>query len=176
MNTPQTVTLDPALASEAPLIANLLELYIHDLSDIFPNIELGADGRFGYGRLPLYWSEPERRFPFVIRCDGRIAGFVLAQRGSPVNPSPEALDVEEFFVLRRYRRAAVGRRAATLLWKTLPGSWTVRVAENNRGALSFWRGVIGEFTSGSATEAPLVRDDRLWCVFSFTSVGASVNV
>jgi predicted acetyltransferase len=176
MDSAHAVTLDLAAASEAPLIANLLELYIHDLSDIFPNIELGPDGRFGYRRLPLYWSQPERRFPFVVRCDGRVAGFVLAQRGSPVNADPEALDVEEFFVLRRYRRAGVGRRAAILLWKRLPGSWTVRVAENNRRALGFWREVIGEFTNGSATESPLVREDNLWRVFSFTTLRAALNV
>src|SRR5471030_1864321 len=110
------VVLDVARSSDAPSIANLLELYQHDLSVAFPQIELGADGRFGYGKLPPYWSEPERRFPFLIRYGTRLAGFVLATRGSPVSDDPDVLDVAEFFVIRRYRRAGVGRQAAFLIW------------------------------------------------------------
>ena len=68
-----------------------------------------SDGRFGYDRLPLYRTEPEKRFPFLIRRDGRTVGFALAMRG-PASDDPDDLDLQEFFVLRRYRR--VGREAA----------------------------------------------------------------
>ena len=54
------VTLDAAAPADAERLANLLELYIHDLSAVFPGIELKDEGRFGYERLPLYWSEPDR--------------------------------------------------------------------------------------------------------------------
>jgi predicted acetyltransferase len=164
---PQEIALDVATFSDAPLLSNLLELYIHDLSEAFPDIELGADGRFGYPTLPLYWSEPERRFAFLIRCDGRVAGFVLVTRGSPAIEDPDILDIAEFFVIRRYRRSGVGRRAAFLLWNRLPGKWTVRVSEGNRGALPFWSGVIAEFTNGTATESTLPGYPNAWRVFSF---------
>src|SRR5262249_5498483 len=78
------ISVDVAAKSEEPLLANLLELYIHDLSDIFEGLEIDPDGRFGYRRLPLFWSQPDRRFPFLIRLDGRVAGFALIQRGSPL--------------------------------------------------------------------------------------------
>ncbi len=93
----QEISLDAAAPSEAPILANLLELYIHELSAVFLNVELGADGRFGYPKLPLYWSEPERRFAFLIRVDGHLAGFALATRGSPVVEDPDVFDVAEFF-------------------------------------------------------------------------------
>lgn len=66
---PPPVTLDAAAPNDATLFGNLMELYIHDLSAVFPDVMLGPDGRFGYPKLPLYWSEPDRRFPFLIRCD-----------------------------------------------------------------------------------------------------------
>ncbi len=160
------VTLEPAAPHEATLLSNLLELYIHDLSTTFP-VKLGPDGRYGYEQLPRYWSEPDRRFPFIIRCDERVAGFVLATRGSPVSDDPDVFDVAEFFVLRRYRRWGVGRRAALLLWRSLPGRWTVRVSEGNAGALLFWAGVVAEFTSGAATEARTPGNPNAWRVFSF---------
>jgi predicted acetyltransferase len=56
-------------------------------SSWFP-IEIGADGRFGYERQALYWTEPERRFAFLIKSGERVAGFVLVTRGSPVSDDP----------------------------------------------------------------------------------------
>jgi predicted acetyltransferase len=163
------VVLDVATPADAALLSNLLELYIHDLSETFPNIELGPDGRFGYHRLPLYWSEPEQRFPFLIRCEGRVAGFALARRGSPPAEDPNVLDVAEFFVLRRYRRCGVGRRAAELLWRRLPGTWTVRVSEGNASGLRFWPGVIAEFAQGRVTEFERPGTPHPWRVFRFES-------
>ena len=162
------ISLDAASAADATLLGNLLELYIHELSDVFPDLTLGPDGRFGYPRLPRYWSEPDRRFAFLIRADGHTAGFALAKRGSPVADDAEIMDVAEFFVLRRYRRLGVGRRAALLLWRRLPGTWTVRVAEGNRVGLTFWAEVL----EGAAAPAGVTVSVRLdgsasWRVYSF---------
>ena len=127
MDAAGAVSLVAATPADATLLANLLELYIHDLSGVF-DVTLGADGRFGYPRLPLYWSEPDRRFAFLIRCDERVAGFALATRGSPAVSDPDVLDVAEFFVMRRYRRSGVGRAAAFLLWNRIAGNWLIRAA------------------------------------------------
>ena len=163
----QLVTLEPATPQDATLLEKLLELYLHDLSEAFPAIEVGADGRVGYEKLALYWSEPERRFPFLIRDDQRVAGFVLVTRGSPVSDDPDVLDVAEFFVLRRYRRSGVGRAAAFLLWDRLPGRWIVRVSEGNRGAIPFWAGIIAEYSGGAAAETRRPGSPNAWRVFSF---------
>jgi predicted acetyltransferase len=169
MPSPPGVLLDVATPQDAPLLANLLQLYIYDLSEAFPSVELGADGRYGYEKLPLYWSEPERRFPFLIRFEGRVVGFVLVTRGSPASDDPEVFDVAEFFVHRRYRRSGVGRGAAFLLWDRFPGRWIVRVSERNPGALRFWTGIIGEYTRGAATQFELPGSPSSWRVFSFES-------
>lgn len=161
------VSLHRATQADAECLSNLLELYIHDVCDIFPTVELGDNGRFGYAKLPLYWSEPERRFAFVIRHAERVAGFALVTRGSPVATDPDTLDVAEFFVLRKYRRLGVGREAARLLWQALPGAWTVRVAERNQRALAFWSAAVAESAAGSATEVTLPGTPNTWRVFSF---------
>jgi predicted acetyltransferase len=163
------VSLHVATEADSTLLSNLLELYIHDMSEVFPHVQLGSDGRFGYSRLPLYWSEPDRRFAFLIRCDDRIGGFILATRGSPAVPDPNVLDVAEFFVLRQYRRAGTGRQAAILLWNRLRGTWIVRVLEKNRGALVFWRDTVAGFTNGRYTESSSSNQPEDWRVFSFDS-------
>ena len=169
MAEPQRVVLNSATSADAELLSNLLELYIHDLSAAFPDVELGANGRFGYRPLALYWSQPESRFAFLIRYDARIAGFALVTRGSPATDDPNVFDVAEFFVLRRYRRAGVGRQAAEQLWKRFPGRWIVRVFEGNPGAVPFWSCVIEAFTGKAVTVIERPGHPPAWRVFSFES-------
>jgi len=162
------VLLEAAAPGDAGLLANLLELYIHDLSEVFP-VELGADGRFGYETLPGYWSESDRRFPFLIRFGGRLAGFVLVTRGVLPSNDPDVFDIAEFFVLRRFRRLGVARRAAFLVWDRFPGRWTVRVSEGNGGAVPFWTRAVTEYTNGTAVESTRPGTPHAWRVFSFQS-------
>jgi predicted acetyltransferase len=169
MSDSETISLHAATPSDAGLLANLLELYIHDLSAAFPHVELGVDGRFGYPKLPLYFSEPDRRYAFVIQRAERVAGFILVTRGSPAVEDPEVLDIAELFVLRQHRRCGVGCQAAFLLWKGMPGKWVVRASEGTPGAAAFWREVISAFTQGSATECRQPGAPNAWRVFSFES-------
>jgi len=150
------------------MLSNLLELYVHDLSEIFP-VALGPEGRFGYEKLPLYWAEPAVRHAFLIRQGRHVAGFAFATRGSPATDDPEDLDVAEFFVLRGYRRSGVGRQAAMALWDSMPGHWVVRVAEANRAGLPFWSEVIRSYTSGDFVESARPGDSQAWRVFRFAS-------
>jgi predicted acetyltransferase len=164
----ETVSLEEATPDVAPLLANLLELYIHDLSEIFP-IDPGPDGRFGYEKLALYWSEPGTRHAFLIKHGARVIGFALATRGSPATDDPMDLDVAEFFVLRRHRRSGAGRDAAFALWNRLPGHWVVRVSEANRAGLPFWSEIVRLYTGGAFTEGARPGDPHGWRVFTFDS-------
>lgn len=163
------VSLDPAGEADAPLLGELIELYAHELSGVFPGLVPGPDGRYGYPRLPLYWTEPERRFPFIIRADGAVAGFALATRGSPATEDPEVLDVAEFFVKREHRRLGVGECAARLLWRRLPGEWTVRVAEANVGGLAFWQGVLAAIAPGDIAVCVRTIGQVSWRIHTFDS-------
>jgi len=169
LNRQEALAVSIELASEAErtLLANLLELYMHDLSEVFAIVQLGADGRFGYPRLASYWSEPRARFPFLIRKRGKVVGFALAQRGSPMSDDPEVFDVAEFFVLRSERRSGVGARAAELLWDRLPGRWIVRVCEANQGGLPFWSRVIQNYAGNAVTQTLRSGEPHRWHVFAF---------
>jgi predicted acetyltransferase len=162
--------LQRASAADAPLLENLLELYIHDLSEIVA-VEPGPDGRFGYPRLAQYFTEPERRHAFLIRSGVALAGFALVTRGSPASDDPEALDVAEFFVLRRHRRTGIGREAAFALWDLLPGQWVVRVFEANRSGLPFWSRTVREYAGGAFSERSQSEPLGQRRVFHFASRG-----
>ena len=107
-----------AQPGQQPILANLLELYAHDFSEFHP-LDLQEDGRYGYPCLALYWSEPHRR-PFLVRVDGKWAGFALVQKGSEVSGSDAVWDMTEFFVVRGCRRHGIGTQVAHEVWKQLP--------------------------------------------------------
>jgi predicted acetyltransferase len=152
---------------QEPVLANLLELYVHEFSE-FRDIEIGSDGRFGYSRLPLYWSEAGR-YPFLVRVNGTLAGLILVKRGSEVSGDATVFDMAEFFILRGYRRCGIGTQVAHQVWKQFPGRWEVRVIESNLTALRFWGTAISKFTGETVRPTPIERGTECWRLFLFES-------
>jgi predicted acetyltransferase len=135
--------VSPARFDERPLLANLLQFYIHDFSQYWAGEargELGDDGRFEDYPLDGYWTEPGR-VPLLFRLGGALAGFALLNTwphlGAPVDHN-----MSEFFVARKHRGAGVGRAAAHAIFDRYPGRWETAVARRNPRALPFWRRTI----------------------------------
>jgi predicted acetyltransferase len=164
------IEVNPATQDQQPILANLLELYAHDFSEIV-DLAIGDDGRFGYASLPLYWSEPSRH-PFLIRIDGQLAGFALVKQGSELSGNQAAWDMAEFFILRGYRRRGIGAHAAHRVWKRFPGHWEVRVMNVNASALHFWANAAAAFTGHSVNPHSIDHNGKRWSLFSFESRGA----
>lgn len=161
----------PALLGELPVLANLLELYAHDFSEFY-EVELTADGRFGYKDLALYWSEPDRH-PFLLRVDGKLAGFALVRRVLGISIEEAVWDMAEFFVVRGQRRRGIGVRAAHEVWRRFPGRWEVRVMEANQAGHLFWQRAIAAFAGEKINSTCLEKGGVKWYVFSFESKPAS---
>jgi predicted acetyltransferase len=157
----------PARPEQESILANLLELYAHDFSE-FHDLELGADARFGYRCLPLYWSEPGRH-PFLVWVEGKLAGLVLVKRGSEVSGNETVWDVAEFFVLRGYRRRGIGTQIAHEVWRRFPGRWEVRVMQSNVPARDFWAHAISILTGEAVRPVCVEKDGKCWTLFSFES-------
>ena len=160
------IELLPASPGQEPILANLLQLYMHDFSELL-DLEVEADGRFVYPHLPLYWREPGR-YPFLVLVQGNLAGFVLVKTGSEW----DVRDMAEFFVMRRYRRLGIGTRVAHKVWRRLPGRWEVRVMQANVAAGQFWAQAISSFTGLPAVAARVEHDGEIWQLFAFESRNA----
>ncbi len=96
------------------------------------------------------WPEGWRGFPFVVRVDGRLAGFALIRQLD--RKTPPTFEVGEFFVLRKYRGRGVGKSVACALFDRFRGNWEVRELLENRPAQKFWKAVIGAYAGGEYTE------------------------
>jgi len=169
---PSFVRVFPAAREQEPILANLLELYIHDFSEIQP-MELGPDGRFSYEDLPKYWNEPGRH-PFAITVDDKLAGFAFVKKtrslsgGARIGDAP-VWDMAEFFIVRAHRRHGIGLTAAHQVWRKFPGPWQVRVMHSNRAAFLFWQQAVDSFTGHSIDPISIEHDGKTWAIFSFES-------
>jgi predicted acetyltransferase len=161
------VDLVPAAAAHKPILENLLQLDLHDFSEVV-SLEVGPDGRFDYPHLELYWSDPGR-YPFLGVVDGTWAGFAFIKQMP--HPAGEGFiwDMAEFFVMRGLRRRGIGIRLAHLAFRHFPGGWQVRVMESNSAACQFWRNAVESFAGASALPARVRVDGVAWDVFRFES-------
>ena len=122
------------------LLRNLMELCQHDYSE-FEDSDTDDHGLFGYKYLDNYWTDAGRH-PFILRVDGKLAGFAL------VRVIDDVANMAEFFIMRKYRRAGVGRILACRVFDMFPGKWRVEQMPRNLPAQAFWRKVISEYTGG----------------------------
>lgn len=142
-------TLAKVSAAERPLLAQLLQLYLHDFSD-FQHDEVDEEGRFGFSWLNDYWTKPGFH-ALLLRVQGKPAGFALVEEAG-ADLLPDHHYVAEFFVLRAYRRAGYGRAMAWALFDRFPGQWKVVQIRENVPAQIFWRRVINDYTAGHYAE------------------------
>jgi len=144
------ISSDPAAEHERGTLANLLQLYSYDWSEL-NSIDVGNDGRFDDYPIDAYWRD-DWRHPFLIRVDGKLAGFALVSGQSRLTGANCVYDMAEFFVMRRYRRNGVGLAAASALFDRFKGPWEVRQRPSNVVATAFWRRAIGNYTNGNYRE------------------------
>ena len=164
------VELVRAHEADEPILTNLLQLYLHDLSE-FDSTEISDEGQFSYPYLSHYWAEPGR-YSFFLMVDGALAGFAFVRSGSELVADDWAMELAEFFVLRKYRRKGVGRTAAVELFRMFPGPWVVGVIEENNGGVNFWDHVIPRFTDVAFQRDAVNDGQRDWVVFQFAAPGS----
>jgi len=150
MSAPEPAIRRATVADRVPIF-RMLEFYQHDLSDIWDQ-DLGANGEFGY-ELSRYWHTQECH-SFVATVAGHYAGFALVDRSVKLGVSGHWMD--QFFVMRKYRRSGVGTTLAKGTFAALRGAWEVGEMLNNQGAQSFWRKVISQYTGGAFVEHKLL--------------------
>lgn len=139
------ITLHLMSVDEKALLIRLMELYKYEFS-VFSNKDINEYGYYGYAHIDDYWNE-EGRFPYLIRVDGKIAGFALICPHCDYRKETDARCFGEFFVMLKYRRMGIGKQAATQLFDLHRGPWEVCYWKNNVPASLFWKKVVEEYTN-----------------------------
>ncbi|NDI33591.1 GNAT family N-acetyltransferase [Chengkuizengella sediminis] len=87
-----------------------------------------------------------------------IEGFLLYEKEIPIGLAAVRKSIEDFFevcefyVIPSCRKKDLGRKFAHHLFSIFKGQWQVKQIEGAEYATTFWRKVIGEFTSGEFEE------------------------
>lgn len=132
------------------VLIHLMELYNYDFSE-FEDTDVNEFGLFGYKYIDQYWTD-EDRYPYIIRVDGKIAGFILVRiTGTNLNGEKQ-YSIAEFFILKKYRRKSIGKRAAFEIFNTFYGEWKIGQIESNIPAYRFWVNTISDYTNGNFNE------------------------
>jgi predicted acetyltransferase len=125
----------------------MLELYQYDLSEIWAQ-DADTEARYGYN---LERFKLDERFHAHVAMDGaQYAGFALVAPAAVTRN--EGSWMEQFFVLKRFRRSGVGRALALHALQSHPGLWEVGQMPLNVAARAFWHKVIAAQTRGDYVE------------------------
>lgn len=141
------ITIESMLIEQKSVLFQLMELYMYDFS-LYSNDDLNEYGYFGYSHIDDYWNE-DGRFPYLIRIDGKISGFVLVRNCNEYNEMSNPHNIAEFFVMQKYRRRGVGKFVAMKIFDMHKGGWEVSQWSENISAQKFWKAVIHEYTGGT---------------------------
>lgn len=144
------MTVRRATPADRLPIGRMLELYQHDLSDVWDK-DLDVHGEYGYA-LDAYGSDPKCQ-AFAFLSAETYAGFALVDSVVGMRGPPgDVRWMAQFFVMKKYRRRGLGGLAAKRVFDQLRGRWEVGQMPRNFPAQSFWRRVISDYTGGAFVE------------------------
>jgi predicted acetyltransferase len=130
--------LIPAKPADRAVLRQLYELYCYDFSEITGD-PIDSNGRFTPDHLLVDWWDGSF-YPFLFKTDGNLSGLAFVGIGSYVRPRVFRHHLmEEFFVLRAYRRRGVGAWFARQLFEHFQGVWEIGQITANVSATAFWR-------------------------------------
>ena len=134
---------------EKEVLRNLLEKYLCEFSQ-YDECDVNAFGLYGYSYLDNYFTE-RNRYPFIIRYEGKIAGFAFVGTNARVFKDARYV-INEFYILPKYRRKKIGSDAAKYLFDMFPGKWEIVYHPKNRISVEFWENTVSQYTSDDYTK------------------------
>ncbi len=108
---------------------------------------------------------PSGLYSLDTNCDIDHPSYLIYDKVTPIGFCIKTIvdlrhDISEFYVIPTYRRKGIAKYFATEIFKKYTGDWQVRQIRGADKAVSFWRAVINEFTSGHFSESQV--DDASW--------------
>ena len=141
------ITLHPAQRDDLDTVNNLMQFYLHDLSEWLP-LKLAHHGFFPNQLEESYWRHPATQ-PFLIHVDDELAGFIIVDNQTHL-PNAEH-NISYFFLARRWRGQGVAQFVVSTLLRRILGQWQIFHIDANLPAKRFWAGLIPRLSGGEFT-------------------------
>jgi len=126
-------------AEDKEILNNLLSYHMHDLSEFVDDLNINEKGFFQFDAIDMYF-EKDSLIPLLYKVNGEYAGFVLLNK-PPYAPKDIDYCINEFFILKRYRRKGYAKAAIEKVFTMYPGKYVVLQVKKNIAAVSFWHSV-----------------------------------
>lgn len=149
-------------------LQQMLELYQYELSDMYHQ-DTDAEAKYGYN-LDRHRQE-DRFHAYVALEETQYVGFALVAPATVTRKDGSWM--EQFFILKRYRRSGAGRALALHVFRNHPGLWEVGQMPANLAAQDFWRRVISVATEGAFVEIQITEGSWQGVVQQFHATAAA---
>lgn len=135
------VTLKRIDVESRYVLENLFPYYVYDMSE-FMGWNPDSNGLYTFSSAALnpYWHDSSH-VPYFIYAEKLLAGFALIRK---YPADLDIFDIEQFYILRKFKGQGVGKEAFMEALAHHPGKWQVRVLKENKGALRFWLSAISK--------------------------------
>lgn len=143
------ITIDEVKDNEREALANLVKMYCCEWAE-YNLFDVDEKGVYPFEQYLHFYFERPRRYCFLARVNGFIAGFALIDDDFVLH-SDYDYSMGEFFVMNKYRRQRVGEYMAKFLFDRYKGKWEVGFHPKNTASEKFWLSVIAEYTCGEYT-------------------------
>jgi predicted acetyltransferase len=172
---PVDISLIAATDEDRRVVRRLLQLYEYDNSEFF-GADVDSDGYYRVVDVDALFQPGSD--VFVFKVDDKLAGFAIVTRHVSYIGDGETWLMDEFFVMRKYRRRGVGSHVAHALFDRFPGRWEISQWPTNLPSQAFWRSVIGRYIHGPVNEAfldmPRIRGFVQWFASAPPTAGECV--
>ncbi len=135
------MTLERVKLKDKKILNNLIQLYLHNLSQNFKIDFDSKKGLYIYEDISKYFIN-DNDIPLFIKDEDNILGFIL------LNLSEKENIVQELFILNNYKRLGYGKKAITEVFNTYKGNWCIKVVPCTPNSENFWINTVNEYTKG----------------------------
>ncbi len=156
------IEIETVLLEQQDTFAQLMNLYNYDFTE-YNNDDVKETGYF-YGYYGIWTDDRNHLF---IRVDGNLAGFVVVKDGGyKYLDDKNSHNIDEFFIMKKYRRNGVGSYVAKTVFDMFKGAWEVCQMQNNMPARKFWKTVISEYTDNNYQECGTENEEMVGFIFN----------
>lgn len=129
--------------NERKILENMLQLYLHDISNYFLIDFNSRSGLYEYDDLNKYFDNSGNTAFFMQSDNDDIVGFILLDKVD------NGLSIQEIFVLNNYKNKNIGAEAVNTLFDTFKSNWTIKALPCSDPAQKFWERTIKNYTNNN---------------------------
>ena len=145
---------------EKKTLENLYSLYLHDLAEFTDDLEVSSAGSYVYDSIDMLWTN-EGIEPHFIKDSEKLVGFLLLLK-RPFLKNDHDICINDFFILKNYRRKGIGKRALTQLFRENKGKYVIMELAQNQPAVTFWRKALSQLGLEYTEEKKMVEEEECY--------------